>query len=77
MTDPVIRGLPPVGAADQFMDSTDALADLRYPRAVVNAFRGTLGHVSPVGILVPANHRETKLLPDRDRPILGDLDTPA
>ncbi len=37
ITDPVIRRLPPIGAADQFMDSTDALGDLRYPRAVITA----------------------------------------
>ena len=29
--------LPPIGAADQFVDSTDALVDLRYPRAVITA----------------------------------------
>jgi hypothetical protein len=32
---PLIRGLPPIGVADQFLDSTDALGDLRCPRAVV------------------------------------------
>ena len=37
ITDPAIRRLPPIGAADQFMDSTDALGDLRYPRAVITA----------------------------------------
>jgi hypothetical protein len=37
ITDPSVRQLPPIGAADQFMDSTDALGDLRYPRAVINA----------------------------------------
>jgi hypothetical protein len=37
ITDPVIRRLPPIGAADQFIDSTDALRDLRYPRAVISA----------------------------------------
>jgi Domain of unknown function (DUF4037) len=37
ITDPLIRQLPPIGAADQFMDSTDALGDLRYPRAVISA----------------------------------------
>jgi hypothetical protein len=36
ITDPLIRRLPPIGAADQFMDSTDALGDLRYPRAVIS-----------------------------------------
>jgi hypothetical protein len=36
ISDPAIRQLPPIGAADQFMDSTDALGDLRYPQAVVN-----------------------------------------
>lgn len=37
ITDPAIRRLPPIGAADQFMDSTDALGELRYPRAVIAA----------------------------------------
>jgi hypothetical protein len=37
ITDPEVRRLPPIGAADQFMDSTDALGELRYPRAVVTA----------------------------------------
>jgi hypothetical protein len=37
ITDPAIRALPPIGAADQFLDSTDALGDLRYPRAVIAA----------------------------------------
>ena len=37
ITDPAIRRLPPIGAADQFLDSTDALGDLRYPRAVIAA----------------------------------------
>jgi uncharacterized protein DUF4037 len=37
ITDPLIRRLPPIGAADQFIDSTDALGDLRYPRAVIDA----------------------------------------
>lgn len=37
IADPSVRQLPPIGAADQFMDSTDALGDLRYPRAVINA----------------------------------------
>jgi Domain of unknown function (DUF4037) len=37
ITDPVVRRLPPIGAADQFMDSTDALGELRYPRAVIAA----------------------------------------
>ena len=37
ITDPVVRRLPPIGGADQFMDSTDALGELRYPRAVIAA----------------------------------------
>lgn len=37
ITDPAVRHLPPIGAADQFLDSTDALGDLRYPRAVLDA----------------------------------------
>ena len=37
ITDPVVRHLPPIGAADQFIDSTPALGDLRYPRAVITA----------------------------------------
>ena len=38
ITDPRLRGRPPIGAADQFIDSTDALGDLRCPRAVISAF---------------------------------------
>lgn len=38
ITDPHLRELPPIGAADQFIDSTDALGDLRCPRAVIGAF---------------------------------------
>jgi len=38
ITDPQLRGLPPIGAADQFIDSTDALGDLRCARAVISAF---------------------------------------
>jgi hypothetical protein len=38
ITDPVIRRLPPAGTADQFLDSTDALGDLRYRRAVVDTY---------------------------------------
>jgi hypothetical protein len=38
ITDPAIRRLPPIGAADQFMDSTDALGDLRYLRAFITAW---------------------------------------
>jgi hypothetical protein len=37
IADPVVRRLPPIGAADQFLDSTDALGDPRYPRAVITA----------------------------------------
>jgi hypothetical protein len=37
ITDPGVRRLPPIGGADQFMDSTDALGELRYPRAVIAA----------------------------------------
>lgn len=40
ITDPAIRLLPPVGGADQVLDNTDALGDLRYPRAVIAAHRG-------------------------------------
>jgi len=36
ITDPVIRRLPPIGAADQFIDSTDALGDLRCARAMIH-----------------------------------------
>ena len=35
ITDPLIRRLPPIGAASQFLDSTPALGDLRFPRAVI------------------------------------------
>jgi hypothetical protein len=38
INDPLLRELPPIGAADQFMDSSDALGDLRWPRAVISAF---------------------------------------
>jgi hypothetical protein len=38
ITDPQLRARPPIGAADQFIDSTDALGDLRCPRAVISAF---------------------------------------
>jgi hypothetical protein len=37
IADPVIRGLPPAGAIDQFTDSTDALGDQRLLRAAVAA----------------------------------------
>jgi hypothetical protein len=37
ITDPLIRQLPPIGAADQFIDSTDALGDLSCARAVITA----------------------------------------
>ena len=38
ITDPAIRRLPPAGTADQALDSTDALGDLRVPRAVVDTY---------------------------------------
>ena len=41
--DPVIRQLPPIGGADQFIDNTDALGDLRYPRAVITTHEGKPG----------------------------------
>ena len=37
ITDPRIRGLPPAGAIDQFVDSTDAGNDLRFLRACTQA----------------------------------------
>ncbi len=37
ITDPQIRRLPPAGAIDQFVDSTDAAGDLRFLRACVQA----------------------------------------
>ena len=43
ITDPVIRQLPPIGAADQFIDNTDALGDLRWARAVITAREGQPG----------------------------------
>jgi hypothetical protein len=43
ITDPAIRRLPPIGAADQFIDSTDALGDLRSARAVIAAHGGKPG----------------------------------
>jgi hypothetical protein len=36
IADPVTRRLPPAGAADQVIDSTPALGDLRHPRAVTS-----------------------------------------
>jgi hypothetical protein len=38
ITDPTIRRLPPAGTVDQVLDSTDALGDLRFPRAVVDTY---------------------------------------
>jgi hypothetical protein len=35
ITDPLVRQLPPIGAASQFLDSTPALGDLKHPRAVI------------------------------------------
>jgi hypothetical protein len=43
ITDPAIRQLPPIGAADQFIDNTDALGDLRCARAVITAHGGKPG----------------------------------
>jgi len=43
ITDPVIGRLPPIGAADQFIDSTDALGDLRCARAAIAALGGKPG----------------------------------
>jgi Domain of unknown function (DUF4037) len=37
ITDPVVRARPPIGAASQFLDSTPALGEPRYPRAVISA----------------------------------------
>jgi Domain of unknown function (DUF4037) len=37
ITDPQIRQLPPAGAIDQFVDSTDAAGDLRFLRAFAQA----------------------------------------
>jgi Domain of unknown function (DUF4037) len=37
ITDPVVRQLPPAGAADQFVDSTDALGDVKLLRAAMRA----------------------------------------
>ncbi|RFU85825.1 DUF4037 domain-containing protein [Streptomyces triticagri] len=37
--DPAVRALPPTGAVDQFVDSTDILAHPERARAVVNALR--------------------------------------
>jgi hypothetical protein len=36
ITDPVVRRLGPAGTADQVLDSTPALGDLRYARAVTS-----------------------------------------
>ena len=43
INDPVIRQLPPIGAADQFIDNTDALGDLHWARAVITAREGQPG----------------------------------
>jgi hypothetical protein len=40
ITDPLVRERPRIGAASQFMDSTPALGDPRYPRAVITAGQG-------------------------------------
>jgi hypothetical protein len=37
ITDPVVLARPPIGAASQFLDSTPALGEPRYPRAVIAA----------------------------------------
>jgi hypothetical protein len=37
ISDPLVAGRPPVGAASQFLDSTPALGETRYPRAVLGA----------------------------------------
>lgn len=37
ITEPLVRNLPPIGAASQFLDSTPALGDLRNPKAVIAA----------------------------------------
>ena len=36
ITDPLVGRLPPAGSADQVIDSTPALGDLRYPKAVTS-----------------------------------------
>jgi len=36
ITDPLVRRLGPAGTADQVLDSTPALGDLRYARAVTS-----------------------------------------
>jgi len=38
-----VKRLLPIGAADQFFDSTDALGDLSYTRAVITACGGIPG----------------------------------
>jgi hypothetical protein len=43
ITDPQVRRLPAVGAVDQFIDSTDALGDIRLLRAAVRSAIGP-GH---------------------------------
>jgi hypothetical protein len=40
ITDPWLRGLPPIGAIDQYVDSTDALGDVRLCRALTVAWLG-------------------------------------
>ena len=40
IADPLVRERPQIGAASQVIDSTPALVDLRYPRAVITAGQG-------------------------------------
>jgi len=60
ITYPLIMGLPPIGAASQFMDSTPALGEPSYPRAVITACWDNL---RPAAI--------AQLPPDRDVSVLG------
>ena len=43
IADLAIKQLPPIGVADQFIDSTDALGDLSCARAVITAREGIPG----------------------------------
>jgi hypothetical protein len=43
IADPAVKRLPPIGTADQFIDSTDALGDLSCARAVSTAREGIPG----------------------------------
>jgi Domain of unknown function (DUF4037) len=61
ITDPQIRHLPPIGTIDQFTDSTDAISDPRFLRAIERAYRTAL---DPDATPAP---ELTQVLPSTDR----------